>query len=168
MERPHRPHPRSPYPSPQKIRPARDTVGMHVSGLRGSLEPTMDRKRHLDRKFADYFASLELNVMLCFYSLVPRRCVDFGQGPDDLISTTSGGLLLLRLSHGTDLHIEDYNIRVRVHSLRSRCSYHTGMTSTNTDNHSVVCELGLHCYSNPNCLLTNACCNVLRSFLIDT
>ena len=79
-----------------------------------------------------------------------------------------GGLLLLRLSHGTDLHIEDYNIRVRVHSLRSRCSYHTGMTSTNTDNHSVVCELGLHCYSNPNCLLTNACCNVLRSFLIDT
>ena len=76
-----------------------------------------------------------------------------------------GGLLLLRLSHGTDLH---YNIRVRVHCLRSRCSYHTGMTSTNTDNHSVVCELGLHCYSNPNCLLTNACCNVLRSFLIDT
>ena len=33
-----------------------------------------------------------------------------GQGPDpdELISTTSGGLRLLRLSHGTDLHIEDY------------------------------------------------------------
>ena len=76
-------------------------------------------------------------------SLVPRRCVDFGQGPDDLISTTSGGL---RLTHGTDLHIQDYNIRVRVHSLRSRCSYHTGMTSTNTDNHSVVCELGAPCH----------------------
>ena len=92
-----------------------------------------------------------------------------GQGPDDLISTASGEVhRLLRLSHGTDLHIEDYNIRVRVHCLRSRCSYHTGMTSTNTDNHSVACELGLHCYSNPNCLLTTACCNVLRSFLIDT
>ena len=91
-----------------------------------------------------------------------------GQGPDDLISTMSGGLRLLQLSHGTDLHIEDYNIRVRVHCLRSHCSYHTGMTSTNTDNHSVVCELGLHCYSNPNCLLTITCCNVLRSFLIDT
>ena len=55
-----------------------------------------------------------------------------GQGPDDLTSTTSGGLRLLRLSHGIDLHIEDYNIRVRVHSLRSCCSYHTSMTSTNT------------------------------------
>ena len=30
--------------------PARDTVGMHVSGLRGSLEHTMDRK------FADYYS----------------------------------------------------------------------------------------------------------------
>ena len=36
--------------------PARDTVGMHVSGLRGSLEHTMDRKRQLDRKFAYYYS----------------------------------------------------------------------------------------------------------------
>ena len=35
---------------------ARDTVGMHVSGLRGSLEPTMDRKRERHRKFADYYS----------------------------------------------------------------------------------------------------------------
>ena len=60
-----------------------------------------------------------------------------------------GGLRLLRLSHGTDLHIEDYNIRVKVHCLRSRCSYHTGMTSTNTDNHNVVCELGLRLLFKP-------------------
>ena len=36
--------------------PAGDTVGMHVSGLRGSLEPTIDRKRQLYRKFADYYS----------------------------------------------------------------------------------------------------------------
>ena len=36
--------------------PAQDTVGMHVSGLRGSLEPTTDRKRQLHRKFVDYYS----------------------------------------------------------------------------------------------------------------
>ena len=36
--------------------PADHTIGMHVSGLRGSLEPTMDRKRQLHRKFADYYS----------------------------------------------------------------------------------------------------------------
>ena len=36
--------------------PAGRTIGMHVSGLRGSLEPTMDRKRQLHRKFADYYS----------------------------------------------------------------------------------------------------------------
>ena len=42
--------------------PARDTIGMYVSGRRGSLEPTIDRKRQLYRKFVDYYskASLEL------------------------------------------------------------------------------------------------------------
>ena len=36
---------------------------MYVSGRRGSLEPTIDRKRQLYRKFADYYskASLELS-----------------------------------------------------------------------------------------------------------
>ena len=29
---------------------------MHVSGLRGSLEPTRDRKRQLHQKFADYYS----------------------------------------------------------------------------------------------------------------
>ena len=36
--------------------PARDTIGMYVSGRRGSLEPTMDRKRQLNRKFVDYYS----------------------------------------------------------------------------------------------------------------
>ena len=36
--------------------PARDTIGMYVSGRRGSLEPTIDRKRQLYRKFADYYS----------------------------------------------------------------------------------------------------------------
>ena len=33
-----------------------DTIGMHVSGLRGSLEPTMERKRQFHRKFVDYYS----------------------------------------------------------------------------------------------------------------
>ena len=48
--------------------PARDTIGMYVSGRRGSLEPTIDRKRQLYRKFVDYysrsfgFARIILNI----------------------------------------------------------------------------------------------------------
>ena len=36
--------------------PAGDTIGIYVSGRRGSLEPTIDRKRQLYRKFADYYS----------------------------------------------------------------------------------------------------------------
>ena len=54
---------------------------MYVSGRRGSLEPTIDRKRQLYRKFVDYYsrsfgfarisrealASLELLAIKCYY-----------------------------------------------------------------------------------------------------
>ena len=56
---------------------------------------------------------------------------------DGTISTTSGEV-------PTDLHMEDYNFLSMVRRLRSCCTYHTGVMQTNTDNHGLACELGLH------------------------
>ena len=98
-----------------------------------------------------------IDVKHRFPSRVPRHCVDFGLWLRPHLHNSGGSA-----SCGCPWD-RDNNIRVRVHSLR----LHAGMTSANTDNHRLVCQLGLHCYSNHNCLLTNICCNVLRSFLLD-